>query len=901
MKPPVSSTPTRRASAPTALAEPTPAALILPPQPNLAGSAAAADALSVRRAWRDARQALLADFTAHPQRVSRLLRGLSRAADQALRTLWMHAGMPADTALLAVGGFGRGELFPYSDVDVLILLPDAASESTQQAAERFVAACWDTGIEIGPSVRTVQACIEEAAQDVTVQTTQLESRALLGDAALIHRFRKAFKAQLDPRAFFQAKMLEMRQRHAKFENTPYALEPNCKESPGGLRDLQMLLWVARAAQLGNTWQELRKSDVLSPYEAHKIQANERTLKRIRAHLHLAAGRREDRLVFDLQATVAGSLGLKPDPTKRAGEGLMQHYYWAAKAVEQLNQIVLLTIEGRLWPELAAQPGMPITGIDSVEDGRFLDKDGRLEPADLEIYQHYPPAILETFAVYTEVPGIRGLTAATLRALYHARERMDAAFCRDPRSRALFLRIIQSPHGVTHALRLMNRTSVLGRYLRVFRRIVGQMQHDLFHVYTVDQHILMVVRNVRRFFILEHAHEYLFCSQLAAAMEKPWRLVVAALFHDIAKGRGGDHSTLGTVEVRRFGKAHGLSQEDTDFIAFLVEQHLTMSRVAQKEDLSDPEVVTHFAQQMGDEPHLTALYLLTVADIRGTSPKVWNGWKAKLLEDLYRTTLRVLGGQAPNPQAELQQRQAEARRLLNLYGIDEQGAKALWDTLDSNYFLRHEPADVAWHTRQLMRRVQTTAPVVSSRLAPFGEGLQVLVYCPDQPDLFARICGFFDSHNFSILDAKIHTTRSNWALDSFIVVEPQLAEHYRELISMIEVELARTLAARGPLPEPVRGRVSRRVRHFPAQPRVELRADERGQRWILSVRASDRTGLLFAIARVLAAHGISVQLAKIMTLGERVEDTFLLQAQAQHLGSGKQQIALENELLETLAN
>ena len=872
-----------------------------PPLPTEAGrirpELPARDIAGVRSFWHEARQRLLGDFKTRPQRISQLLRGLSRAVDLALRELWTLAGMPADAALMAVGGFGRGELFPYSDVDVLILLPDAADASTQQAVERFVAACWDAGLEIGPSVRTVLACIEESAQDVTVQTTLLESRALCGDAVLIRRFRKAFKNHLEARAFFRAKMLEMRQRHAKFENTPYALEPNCKESPGGLRDLQMLLWVARAAGLGGNWQQLRRSGVLSAYEARKIQTNERTLKRIRAHLHIAAGRREDRLVFDLQNTVSSALGLRPEPNKRAGEALMQHYYWAAKAVEQLNQIVLLTIEGRLWPELAAQPGTPITGIEGVEDGRFLDKDGRLEPADLGLYERDPPAILETFVVFTHAPAIRGLTAPTLRALYHARERMNTAFCRDPRSHAAFLRIIQSPQGATHALRLMNRTSVLGRYLRPFRRIVGQMQHDLFHVYTVDQHILMVVRNVRRFFVLEHAHEYPFCAQLAAGIEKPWRLVLAALFHDIAKGRGGDHSVLGTTEVRRFGKATGLSPEDTAFVAFLVEQHLTMSRVAQKEDLSDPEVVLRFARLMGDEPHLTALYLLTVADIRGTSPKVWNGWKAKLLEDLYRATLRVLGGQAPNPQAELRQRQMEARRLLHLYGIDEQGSKPLWDTLDSSYFLRHDPADVAWHTRQLMRQTGSSVPVVSGRLAPYGEGLQVLVYCPDQPDLFARICGFFDTRNFSILDAKVHTTRSGWALDSFVVVEPNLAQHYRDLISMLEVELARTLAARGPLPEPVHGRVSRRVRHFPVQPRVELRPDERGQRWILSVRASDRTGLLYAIARVLTARGISVQLAKIMTLGERVEDTFVLQSPA--LSNERTVIAVENELLEAL--
>ena len=869
-------------------------AVVPTPQPS---AVAAPDVAAIRGAWRTARNALLADFSAHPQRVRPLLQGLSRAADAALRALWLHAGMPADCALLAVGGFGRARLFPHSDVDVLILLPDAPAASTQQAAERFVAACWDAGLEIGPSVRTVQACIEESERDVTVQTTLLESRALCGDRALVGRFHKAFEAHLDARAYFQAKLLEMRQRHAKFENTPYALEPNCKESPGGLRDLQMLLWVGRAAGLGASWQQLRASGVLSAYEARKIQTNERMLERIRAHLHVAAGRREDRLVFDLQSTVAAAMGLRADPTKRAGERLMQLYYWAAKAVEQLNQIVLLTIEGRLWPELAAQPGRAIAGIPDVQDGLFLDKDGRLEPADLRLYERDPPTILETFVVFALAPGIRGLTAPTLRALYHARERMDAAFRRDPRSRAAFLRIMQSPQGVTHALRLMNRTSVLGRYLLPFRRIVGRMQHDLFHVYTVDQHILMVVRNVRRFFILEHAHEYPFCSQLAAGMEKPWRLVLAALFHDIAKGRGGDHSVLGTGEVRRFGKAHNLSGEDIDFVAFLVAQHLTMSHVAQKEDMSDPEVITRFAALVGDEPHLTALYLLSVADIRGTSPKVWNGWKAKLLEDLYRVTLRVLGGQAPNAQAELQRRQQEARRLLNLYGIDEHGAKALWDTLDASYFLRHDPAVVAWHTRQLMRRTASAEPVVSSRLAPHGEGLEVLVYCPDQPDLFARICGFFDQHNFSILDAKIHTTRAGWALDSFVVIEPQLAQHYRDLISLLEVELARTLAARGPLPEPVRGRVSRRVRHFPVQPRVELRGDERGQRWILSVRASDRTGLLYAIARVLATRAISVQLAKIMTLGERVEDTFVLQAAS--LGSEKAQLALETAVLEAL--
>ncbi len=861
-------------------------------------TAPGADGLgAIRKEWRHAREQEIDAFRQHPGRLAHLLRGLCRAAEQALRATWRASGMPAEAALLALGGLGRGELFPGSDIDVLVLLPDAPGAATTASAERFIASCWDVGLDIGASVRSVAACIEESAADLTVQTSLLEARALCGDAALLRRFHAEWGASLDARAFFQGKLLEMRQRHAKFENTPYALEPNCKESPGGLRDLQMLLWVARAAGLGSNWAQLLQQGVLSAYEARRIQANERELKRIRAHLHLASGRREDRLVFDLQTAVAESLGLAPEPGKRAGEVLMQHYYWAAKAVEQLNQIVLLGIEGRLWPELANQQGRPLQGIEGVRDGMFLDKDGRLEPADLDLYERDPPAILETFVAFTLAPGIRGLTAPTLRALYHARERMDARFRADARSRAAFMRILRAPSGITHALRLMNRTSVLGRYLPAFRRIVGRMQHDLFHVYTVDQHTLMVVRNIRRFFLLEHAHEYPFCAQLAASLEKPWRLVLAALFHDIAKGRGGDHSERGAIELRRFARAHGLSASDTDFVARLVAQHLTMSRVAQKEDLSDPEVLRAFVAAVGDEPTLTALYLLTVADIRGTSPKVWNGWKAKLLEDLYRASLRVLGGQAPNPQAEIEQRRTEARRLLNLHGIDAAESAALWDTLDSSYFLRHDPADVAWHTRELLRRGSTAPALVSCRPAPHAEGLQVLVYCADQPDLFARICGFFDSHNFSILDAKVHTTRAGRALDSFVVVEPSLAQRYRHLVSLIEVELARALDERGTLPEPVRGRLSRRVRHFPVQPRVELRPDERGSNWILSVRASDRTGLLYAITRVLAARAISVQLAKVTTLGERVEDTFLLRGDA--LSSERAQLELEGELLAEL--
>jgi [protein-PII] uridylyltransferase len=838
------------------------------------------------------------------------LQALATLADDLLRILWRHAGFDEPFALVAVGGFGRGELFPYSDVDVLLLLPDGESPETNEILkgriENFIGSCWDTGLEIGSSVRSLADCVAEAAKDVTVQTSLLEARLIDGDARLFDEFRQCFNAVMDPQAFFVAKTLELRQRHTKFEDTPYALEPNCKESPGGLRDLQIILWVARAAGLGKSWEELARKGLATSFEVRQIRHNEALLSLIRARLHLIARRREDRLVFDLQTAVAESFGytsqVTPEgrPAQRASEALMKRYYWAAKAVAQLNQILLLNIEERLQ----ADHGGATHALRPINE-RFFEKAGMIEVASDDLYQKNPHAILETFLLYQTHLGLRGLSARTLRALYNVRTVMDASFRHDPVNRGTFLRILQQPAGITHAMRLMNQTSVLGRYLWVFRRIVGQMQHDLFHVYTVDQHILMVLRNMRRFFIPEHAHEYPFCSQLAAGWDKPWVLYAAAIFHDIAKGRGGDHSQLGAVEVRRFCREHGIGRDDSKLIEFVVSEHLAMSRIAQKEDLSDPDVIAAFARRVGNERNLTALYLLTVADIRGTSPKVWNAWKGKLLEDLYRSTLRRLGGRAPDACADIEARKREALVNLALHAEPFEGYKVLWDTLDVGYFMRHDANDIAWHTRQLSRHaVKTPVPgvpgktIVRARMSPVGEGLQVVVYTPDQPDLFARICGYFDQAGFSILDAKIHTANNGYALDTFQAVTSMLPEHYQELISMVESELAQTLAQPGELPPPSRGRVSRRVKSFPYAPRVDLRPDEKAQRWLLSISASDRAGLLYCVALVLARHHLNLRLAKVTTLGERVEDTFLIDGP--ELQQNRAQIEIETELLKALA-
>ena len=881
---------------------------------------------ALRALYREQKNAMLDGLRAGGAGTRGIRGALTRLAgltDAALRSLWQANGFGGDLALLAVGGYGRGELFPYSDVDVLLLLPDAADPARdtalRQRIEAFIGQCWDIGLEIGSSVRTVPECLSVAQGDVTVQTALLEARLIVGNRRLFKGFQARFSAQLDALDFFSAKRLEMRQRHAKYEDTPYALEPNIKESPGGLRDLQIILWTARAAGIGGRWEDLHRAGLVTTHELRQLRHNEALLSAIRSRLHLIAARREDRLVFDLQNAVAESFGFQhrlADDGRvmlRASEVLMRRYYWAAKAVTQLNQILLQNIE----EHLRAARGEAAPEQRRINE-RFFDKGGMIEVASDDLYQREPQAILETFLLYAKTPGLKGLSARTLRALYNARTVMDHGFRTDPANRKTFLAILQQPQGITHAFRLMNQTSVLGRYLWVFRRIVGQMQHDLFHVYTVDQHILMVLRNVRRFFIPEHAHEYPFCSQLAAGWDKPWVLYIAALFHDIAKGRGGDHSELGAGEVRRFCREHGVQQADAQLIEFLVSHHLLMSRIAQKEDLSDPEVIEAFARQVGNERYLTALYLLTVADVRGTSPKVWNAWKGKLLEDLYKLTVRTLGGRAPDPGAVIESRKRQALIQLALASEPQDSHKRLWDTLEVSYFMRHDAGEIAWHTRQLARHavrpvatkteavgaggasagtVKTFETIVRARLSPVGEGLQVLVYAADQPDLFARICGYFDRAGFSILDAKIHTTRNGRALDTFQIINPLVPDHNREFIGMVEAELPAAVESQAPLAPPRLGRVSRRVKSFPIAPRVDLRPDDKAQRWLLTVTASDRVGLLYSIARVLAAHGINLELAKVSTLGERVEDMFLLQgAQLQH---NKTQLAIEQELLDVL--
>lgn len=825
----------------------------------------------------------------HPQR---LLKTLCRNVDKILIDAWNETGLSSEHVLIAVGGYGRGELYPYSDIDVLILLNRNPDSDLQQKLESLIQTFWSLGLTIGHSVRTIDECLEESAHDITIQTSLLEARYITGSRHLFRQMKERYDAQMNAQAFFIAKMLETRQRHVKMGDTPYSLEPNCKESPGGLRDLQVILWAAKAAKLGSSWNELAQRGLITPSEAQQLRKKEKAFKDIRIRLHIQAKRCEDRLLFDLQMPVAETFRFRKKgkilDRRAASECMMQRYYRAAHTVTQLNTILLQNLQARLFPK----PYLPVR----IND-RFNEVNNLVDITDDKVFLEHPSSLLEVFYLLCQRSDLKNMTARTLRAMWHARIHIDRNFRSDSTNQSFFLRILKSPRFAARALQHMNELGILGRYLPNFGKIVGQMQHDLFHQYTVDQHILTVIANLHRFSLAEYAHENPLCSQLMTSFDKPWLLYVAALFHDIAKGRGGDHSLLGTNDARRFCKQHRLSPDDTELIVFLVREHLTLSQVAQKKDLSDPEVIRQFAERIKDERHLTALYLLTVADIRGTNPQIWNAWKSKLLEDLLHLTLRVLGGEEISVDHELKKRQKEALATLRLYGLPEYAHEEFWKQLDIVYFLRHDASDIAWQTRTLYWRANSSEPIVKCRLSPIGEGLQVTVYMLDRADLFARICSYFDRKNFSILDAKIHTTIHDYALDTFLVTRQGFEKNYRDIITLVEHELTELLKSQHILPPPSKPHLSRKSRSFPISPTLDLRPDASGKCFVLSITANDRTGLLYSIAQVFSRYKVNLHTAKVMTLGERIEDVFLIDSEM--LQHPRAQIQFETDMIDIL--
>ncbi|MEQ1601730.1 MAG: [protein-PII] uridylyltransferase [Methylophilaceae bacterium] len=822
---------------------------------------------------------------------ARLLLQHSRIVDEVLRDLWQQSGLPVDVCLIAVGGYGRAELFPYSDVDLLILLPELVDSAVNQRIESLIGLFWDIGLNVGHSVRNLHECLLEAKKDVTVQTNLLEARLLIGEQSFFNDFQCAFAAAMDVQAFFEAKMLEQNQRHAKFNDTAYNLEPNIKESPGGLRDLHNILWIARSLNLGNCWNALAKQGLISPVEARQIRRHELNLQKLRIHLHHLANRREDRLIFDFQNDLAAELGYINSGGHRASEQLMHSFYRSAKFISWINEILLQALKEKIYPAL--QVILPI-------NTRFEARNGLLDVKFQALMQRQPSTILECFLLLEQHPELLGMSANLLRTLHRVKNLVNRDFRQDPKNKRLFLEILRQPAGVTKALRRMNRYGILGCYIPAFGKIVGQMQHDLFHVYTVDEHILNVLRNLRRFVVKQFAHEFPLCSQLMADFDAPYLLYLGALFHDIAKGRGGDHSNLGAEDAQRFCKSHGLNKTETTLVAWLVQSHLLMSSVAQKSDLTDTAVIKNFSQRVGNERNLTALYLFTVADIRGTSPKVWNAWKAKLLENLFLATQRLLRGSDTDADSEIQIRQSMAEKTLSHYGISKNDYQPLWEKLGSFYFLRHASHEIAWHTRLLLSHVNSKNPIVRARLSPAGDGIQTMIYTYDSEDLFARICNFFERINYTIVEAKIHTTQHHYALNSFLILyQSTNTISYRDLLSYIEYELTSNLLNKETLNAPLAGRVNRQVKHMPIKPVVTIRPENHSQNHVLELTTNDRPGLLSLIAHTLLKHKVSLHTAKINTLGNRAEDTFLISAQSGHQLSQETITNLENELLTQL--
>lgn len=847
----------------------------------------------IRQDWSAARNALRARYP-DPRHTTPILRHLAALSDRILRELWSQHDFPADLLLIAVGGYGRKEQYPFSDTDLLILLPDQPPPALLERLEAFIGRLWDVGMDIGHSVRTQAECLDEASKDITVQTALLENHLLAGDPARFAAFCQTVHQHLDPKEFFEAKLLEQQARHGKFQNAPYKLEPNIKEAPGGLRDLQIIGWITNGLGLGNNWRALTRLGLLTQEEHRKLRQAERVLRCYRIQLHWRANRHEDRILFDYQNQLATDFGFAEHEqgplALRASEALMAEYYLAARVVTQLTPLLLQALKARIFSPL----GITVTPINE----HFQLRGDLLEITAPDVFERHPSAILEAFLLSERLPEVSDIAPSTLRALWNTRPLIDDAFRDNPKNRQLFIDLFREPRGLTCSLRRMNQYGVLGRYIPEFGHIVGRMQHDLFHVYTVDEHTLMVLRNLRRFARPAFTHEYPLCSRLIAEFPHPEALYLAALFHDIGKGRGGDHSRIGAEIARQWCTGQPLAEKDRELIPWLVEHHLTMSQISQKEDIYDPDTVARFASLVGDQTRLSALYLLTVADIRGTSPKVWNTWKAKLLEDLFSAASRLLTSQNITHDSWMEERLEDAKRLLRLYGFRPDAHEAFWNELDTVYFLRHDAREIAWHTRTLFSRVESQTPIVRARLSDSGEVLQVLIYTQDQADLFARICVFFERTGFSILDAKIHTTRRGYALDSFYVYANQGNQSYRDMISYVEYELAQRIAAQTALPQPQKGRISRQLRHFPIAPHIAIRPDERsGKLHILSIMAGDRPGLLSTVARVLSANCINLESAKIMTLGERAEDTFLISGKL--LDDEKAVVQLETDLLQAL--
>ncbi len=846
-----------------------------------------------------------------------LMRNLSKNIDSIISDIWSNLDLSKDCCLLAIGGFGRGELAPHSDIDLQILIEeDKLNENLSKSISFFVSTLWDVGLEAGHSVRSVNETIQLSKEDTTVATAMLELRFLAGKKLLFKTLKDKRLSEIDSVNFARHKLLELRQRHARHQNTPYSLEPNVKESPGGLRDLHTISWICLEFGYGKNWRHLAFNHLITIEEARQLYKQQKILQNIRGHLHLSAKRREDRLVFDLQTDVAHRLGIFDSKGRRASEILMQRYFRAAKLVLQISGMVLANLEPKFFPSLnenrSSNKKVIKSSINILDkknqvmkkvNVKLIESRGFLSLIDnQQIYDH-PSIILLLFKVLQTNSQIRFLSPETTRLIWNNRNLIDKDFRKNPFNKQLFIQIFKGSNAVTKTLKLMNELGILSRVLPVFRNVVGQMQHDLFHVYTVDQHTLHVIRNIEHYTKEEHAHEFPKCSDLMSKFHGQWRLYIAALFHDIGKGRGGDHSELGAADAIDFGSNFSLQKQDTELIVFLVKEHLTMSQLTQKEDIDDPDTIERFYAKVQTEERLVALYLLTVADIRGTSPKVWNNWKGKLLEKLFDNTLIEIKKNINHESKVVNKTQSSNKKQnpLNVENqkilfLNEKKHHAFISIMNVSYFLKHNISDITWHAKMLMNKINTNLPLVKTKIDTDLNSIKIIVYAKDNKGLFTKIVEFFDSISFNVQDAKINTTKHGYALNSFLLTSNIDEKLNKENIKLIEKGLLSHLKNSKTIIT-LNGRKSRRSRCFPISPTIDLSADERNEFHILSLTAGDKPGLLCGIARVLQEHDISVQTARISTLGERVEDVFVVEGPS--LENRTNSVQLEADLISTL--
>ena len=805
--------------------------------------------------------------------VTPLLEQRCSAVDQTLTQLWNACALDkTDIALIAVGGYGRGELFPSSDVDLLILLGQPNNDSDAQVSA-FVSSLWDLGLKIGHSVRSIDECLALAVDDITVMTTLLETRLLVGPSAVYDKL----LSELDERdiwksgAFFTAKLEEQTQRHEKYGLTGYSLEPNVKSSPGGLRDIQVIGWIARR-HFGSALERLPTGEFLTEQELDLLMSGQDYLSRVRFALHHLTGRDEDRLLFEHQQALARLWGFE-DGGKLAVEQFMQAYFRNVQAVSHVSALLVDIYQKTLLQAEASSA----TVID--EDFELIDD--RISARQPTVFTHNPSNLLRLFAVIGRDKRIKRIDPETTRLLRASADLIDKTFRDDPVNRRLFRDVLSSPYSMTKQLRRMLRHGVLGRYLPEFEKIVGQMQFDMFHAYTVDAHTMQVIANSRRFLRADYTDRFPVTTRIAQRLRNPLLLFVAALYHDIGKGRGGDHSQLGAVDARLFCERHFFDEPDTELVVWLVKNHLFMSSFSQKRDISDPREIQRFAEHMSTEERLDYLFTLTVADINGTNPELWNAWRSSLLRHLYTETRRALRRGLANPLARedvIAATKKAAAHLLEFRGFLDDELDSIWAARGNDYFLRERPEDIAWHTEAIADFDSNGTPLIllkQSSESLIANATQIFVHTANTSNVFSRVCSALELLDLSINDARIYSGTDGATLDTFFVLKADgtPVDSDPDTLHLIETAIFKALTATSI--STAQQRITRTLRSFLSPTEITFIEDEGRNLTIMEISSPDRPGLLAQIGQILDRSNIAIQAAKIQTLGERVEDVFFL--------------------------